>query len=81
MVRNAIGLSFDPPRYLEVLLVPFPDTTIELAFAFRLASVESLELRRRPESENNLPEIWNDIYLKKKKRNGEKRDNIKSSNL
>jgi len=57
MERNAIVLSFDPPRYLDELLVPFPDTTVALAFAFTLASLESLELRREPESENNLPEI------------------------
>lgn len=65
MLRNAIGLSFDPP--LLELLVPFPDTTVVLAFAFTLASTESLELRRGPESENNLPEIWNNIYFFKKK--------------
>lgn len=57
MERNAIVLSFDPPRYLEELLVPFPNTAVALAFAFTLASLESLELRRGPESENNLPEI------------------------
>ena len=55
--RNAIELSLEPPRYLEVLLVPFPDTTVALVFVFTLASLESLELRRGPESENNLPEI------------------------
>lgn len=57
MVRKAIELSFDPPRYLEELLVPFPDTTVALAFGLALASLESLGLRRGPESENNLPEI------------------------
>ena len=57
MLRNAIELSFDPPRYLEELLVPFPDTTVALEFAITLASPESLELRRGPESENSLPEI------------------------
>lgn len=58
MLRNVIGVSFDPP--LKELLVPFPDTTVALAFALTLASLESLELRRGPESENNLPEIWNE---------------------
>jgi len=55
MERNDILLSFDPPRYLEELPVPFPDTTA--ALAFKLASLDSLELRRGPESANNLPEI------------------------
>jgi len=53
--RKAILLSFDPPRYLEELPVPFPDATV--ALAFKLASLDSLELRLGPESENNLPEI------------------------
>lgn len=56
VLRNAMELSLDPPRYLEELF-PFPDTTVALAFTFTLASPESLVLRRRPESENNLPEI------------------------
>lgn len=61
MARNATWFSFEPPLY--ELLFPFPDTTAELAFAFTLSLLESLELRRGPESGNNLPEICNNIYL------------------
>lgn len=57
MLRNVTELSLEPPRYLEELLFPFPDTTVVLAFTFTLASLASLVLRRGPESENNRPEI------------------------
>lgn len=55
--RIAIELSLEPPRNLEALLVPFPATTVALAFELAPASAASLVLRRGPESENNLPEI------------------------
>lgn len=57
VLRNAMELNFELPRYLEELLFPFPDTPVVLAFTFTLASLASLVLRRSPESENNLPEI------------------------
>lgn len=55
--RSATELSFELPRYLEELLVPFPATDVVFALACAPASPASLVLRRGPESENNLPEI------------------------
>lgn len=56
--RKAIEPSLDPPRYLDELPVPFPVITVEAALLLTPASPESLVLRRVPESNSNLLEIW-----------------------
>lgn len=55
--RSAKELNLEPPKYLEPLLTfPLTVATPELMFAPK--SADSLELRRGPESENSLPEIY-----------------------
>lgn len=41
-------------------MVPFPEAADTFEFVFPVDSPESLEFRRGPESENNLPDIWKD---------------------
>lgn len=44
-------------------MVPFPEAADTFEFVFPVDSPESLEFRRGPESENNLPDIFLNLPL------------------
>lgn len=54
--RNETELNFEPPRYLEEWLVPFPVTDVAFDPVLGPNSPASLVLRLGPES-NNFPDI------------------------